>query len=107
MMNKDHGRYSSSAIAGGWNSALSGSLNRYEMSELSWETDRSFVFSARVKECDLPVLVRLRKPSETDADPVDWMQRDYDIARGLRAACSAKLFAVERADPRPALVYYD
>ena len=82
-------------------------LYGYDIDEICCEQTQTILYRGRRKIDGLKVLIKLFRNSTIPDWGTDWLQRDYQIAQGLRANCAAKPVAFEQTDRGPALVYAD
>src|ERR1700737_4367021 len=80
-------------------------LSRYEITELCCDTRHSAIFLGRVKDNELPVLIKVAK--RQDRASAEWLEHDYQIGRTLQASCAAKILSIEQTETGQAVVYVD
>lgn len=82
-------------------------LYGYDIDEICCEQTHTVLYRGERKIDGLKVLIKLFRNSTIPDWGMHWLQRDYQIAQGIKANCAAKPVAFEQTDRGPALVYAD
>ena len=79
----------------------------YDIEGVRWEQSHATIHQGRRKVDGLPVLIKLPRDFMSAEAGASWLQRDYQIAQGLKAKCAEKPLALEKTDRGTALIYVD
>jgi len=79
----------------------------YDIDRQLWSGERSLIYRARRRRDGLQVVLKLPRAERPSWHVVGRLNREYEIARGLKTEKAAKPLALEHHHQRPVLVFED